>query len=183
VALGGLALVALIWAAVGSDIGPAPVATTPAAGAGGAPDISNLTPRQQFGRLAERIETAMEAGDTSTVVGFFPMVEAAFANLSDGDRDIDARLHLSLLRARVGHASTAVAQVDTIVAEAPNHLFADYLRAIIADFENDSEAAAAARQAFRRHYPAEIATTRPEYLVHRQMLDQFLATIPDPRAP
>jgi hypothetical protein len=143
-----------------------------------APDISNLTPREQFGRLADRIETAMAAGDTATVVRFFPMAEAAFANLTDSTRDNDARFHMSLLRVRVGHFPAAIAEVDSIAAKAPKHLFVSYLRAIIGDLKNDSASATMARRTFRDNFAAEMALNRPEYQMHREMLDQFLATIP-----
>ena len=176
--LGVLALFAIAWAV--TSRGPTGRGTAPATTAPGAPpDISNLTPREQFTRLADRVETSMEAGDTATVVRFFPMVEGAFTNLSPGDRDTDARLHLCLLRAQVGHFPSAVAQVDTIVATAPEHLFADYLRAIIADLQRDTAAAHKARVAFRKHYAKEIALNRPEYQAHQKLLDAFLKTTPE----
>jgi hypothetical protein len=169
-----VAALAVIWAVSGTGKG-APVSTgAPPA----APDISNLPPREQFGRLADRVETAMEGGDTATVVKFFPMAETAFANLSTTDRDIDARFHVSLLRARIGHFPAGLAQADSIAAIAPTHLFVYYLRAIINDFQNDTVAARKARQGFREHFDKEIATQRPEYAAHRQMLDQFLKSIP-----
>jgi len=143
-----------------------------------APDLSSMTPREQFARLADRIERAMAAGDTATVVQFFPMAEAAFGNLLPGDRDADARFHVALLRARIGHAPAALAQADSIAASDSTHLFVDYLRAIVHDFDGDTVAAAAARQDFRAHYATEIATARPEYTAHQQMLEQFLATVP-----
>jgi hypothetical protein len=178
--LGVVAAVAAIWALTGPGRKPA-VTPVPASGttpAAVAPDISNMSPREQFGRLADKVETAMESGDTATVVRFYPMAEQAWTNLATVDRDLDARFHLSLLRARIGHAPAALAQADTIAASAPRHLFADYLRAIIGDFQADSTAARRARQNFREHFAAEIALNRPEYQAHRQMLDQFLATIP-----
>lgn len=180
--LGVVAVAAVLWAALrggpstgGDAANPPPVA---AADAGTPPDLSTMTPREQFTRLSDRVETSMEAGDTATVVKFFPMVEGAFANLPPGDRDADARLHLGLLRAQVGNFPSALAEVDTIVATEPNHLFADYLRAIVADLQHDTVAATRARAAFRTHYAAEIAAKRPEYDAHKRLLDDFLKTIP-----
>jgi hypothetical protein len=135
--------------------------------------------REQFTRLGDRVETAMENGDTATVVQFFPMAETAFGNLTPDERDVDARFHISLLRARVGHFSAGMAQADSIAAIAPSHLFVFYLKAIISDFQRDTTAAKRARQAFREHFAAEVATNRPEYQAHRQLLDQFLKTIPN----
>lgn len=176
--LGVIAVLAIVWALVGRGSGGA-VAAVAAAAPGAPPDISNLTPREQFTRLADRVETSMEAGDTATVVKFFPMVEGAFTNLPPGDRDADARFHLSLLRAQIGHFPSAVAEIDTIVATAPNHLFADYLRAIIADLQRDTTAARKARAAFRKHYAQEIAAKRPEYEAHQALLDAFIKTTPE----
>lgn len=176
--LGLISVIAIIWALMGRGPvggGNAPTATAP----GAPPDISNLTPREQFTRLADRVETSMEAGDTATVVKFFPMVEGAFTNLPPGDQDADARFHLCLLRAQIGHFPSAVAEIDTIVASAPNHLFADYLRAIIADLQRDTTGGRKARAAFRKHYPAEIAVKRPEYDAHKTLLDAFLKTTPE----
>lgn len=141
-------------------------------------DLSNLPPHDRFLQIADRVQAAVQAGDSATVVGAFPSVEAAFAALSVEERDIDARFHLSLLRAEVGHFPGAVAQLDSIVALVPEHLLADYLRALIADFRGDTAAGRAARIAFRDHYEAELATGRPEYLAHRDLLAAFLATTP-----
>lgn len=177
--VGLLAVVAIMWAGTRTPASP-PIAAAPGAVTGAPPDLSQLTPGEQFLRLADRIEGSVQSGDTATVVQFFPMLEAAFANLSDAERDVDARFHLSLLRAQVGHSAGAVAQVDSIVAVAKNHLFADYLRAMIADFQGDAAAGRAARLAFREHFEAEIAQQRPEYFAHRALLDDFLKTTPTP---
>lgn len=178
--LGMLAAVAVIFVVTRPD-GATTSASTAATGTappGGAPDISNLSPREQFGRLADKIETAMAGGDSATVVRFFPMAEQAFAYLSDSTRDNDARFHMALLRVRVGHAPAALAQADTINLKAPKHLLASYIRAIVSDMQNETAAAAKARQTFRDNFAEEVATNRPEYLQHRDMLDQFLATTP-----
>ncbi len=180
--LGLAAVVTIIWAAVasrGDTPASSPSATTPAAD-GTPPDISNLSPQQRFLRLADRIQSAVQQGDTTTVVRFFPMMEAAYDGLSTEERDLDSRFHLSLLQAEVGHFEGAEAQADTIEAADPNHLLAHYLRALIADFKGDVAAARAARAAFRADYDAEVATTRPEYVAHRSLLEQFLATTPKP---
>lgn len=179
--LGAIAAIALLWAFTAPSGKPGAPAPGAATAASVVPDISNLSPREQFGRLADKVEAAMESGDTATVVRFFPMAEQAWNSLAAADRDLDARLHVGLLRARIGHAPAALAQADTIAAAASSHLFADYLRAIIGDFQSDSIAARRARESFREHFASEIALNRPEYQAHRQMLDQFFATIPRKR--
>lgn len=180
--IGVAAVAALAWAASR----PSPTVTadvTATAGTGSAPDgtppdLSKLSPQEQFLRLSDRIETSVQSGDTATVVRFFPMMEQAFTNLPTADRNNDLRFHLALLRAQVGHFPGAVAQVDTIVAGAKNHLLVDYLRALIADYQGNVAAGRAARLAFRQHFDAEIAQKRPEYLAHRTLLDEFLKTTP-----
>lgn len=178
--LGMVAVVAVIWVLTrpGGAATSGAQSATGSAPTASAPDISNMSPRDQFGRLADKIETAMAAGDTATVVRFFPMAEQAFANLSDSTRDNDSRFHMALLRVRVGHAPAALAQADTISLKAPKHLLASYIRAIVGDLQNETAVAAKARQAFRDNFAAEMATKRPEYELHRDMLDQFLASIP-----
>lgn len=186
-ALVGLALAAVVWAAIasrGTAPDGAPATGAPTAGGtvadGTPPDISNLTPQQRFLRLADRVQSAVQQGDTATVVRFFPMVEAAYDALTPEERDLDSRFHLSLLQAEVGHFEGAEAQADTIEAAVPKHLLAHYLRALIADFKGDVSGARSARAAFRADYDAEIATARPEYVAHQTLLKQFLDTTPNP---
>lgn len=183
------ATLAIGWALTRPTIAPAPEATgtaAPFSGAqgggapqGGVPDISQMTPQEQFLRLSDRVERSVLSGDTATVVRFFPMLESAFKNLSPAERDNDARFHLSLVQAQVGHFPAAIAQVDSIVASVPNHLFAYYLKALIADFQGNTVAAQAARLAFRTHFAAETAAKRLEYQEHQQLLDDFLKTTPE----
>ncbi len=167
-----LAAVGMAWAAFGRGA-PRPAGPAASAPSVAEPDLSSLSPRDQFAELADRVETAMESNDSVSIVRYFPMAEAAYARLTSSERDVDAHFHIGLLRARIGHFGSADAQIDTIVAAAPTHLFADYLRAIIADFRGDTAAAGRARAAFRQHYPAEMARNRPEYRLHRTMLDNF----------
>jgi hypothetical protein len=173
-----IALVAVVYAARhrGPESGPL-MANAGNAGSGLAgtpPDLTQMSLREQFTRLADRIQTAMESGDTAQVVQFFPMLEGAFAQLPAGDRDVDARFHMGLLRAQIGHFSDALAQADTIQAESPTNLFIYYLRAMVAEYQNDTAAAKAARADFAKHFDAEMKAARPEYSVHKEMLEAFL---------
>ncbi len=180
--IGVAAIAALGWAASRPSPTVTSGGTTSPSGAvvsdGTPPDLSNLSPQEQFLRLADRIQASVQSGDTATVVRFFPMMEQAFTNLPTADRNNDLRFHLALLRAQVGHFPGAVAQVDTIVASAKNHLLVDYLRALIADYQGNVAAGRAARLAFRQHFDTEVALKRPEYLAHRSLLDDFLKTTP-----
>jgi Double zinc ribbon len=169
-----VAIAAVVYA-VGWHTGiPAPAMA--GAGTGGvvAPDISNMTPKEQFNRLIDRVTVAAENADTATVTRFWPMASGAYQNLPPGDRDADARFHMAWLRLFAAQYAPAKALADTIMTDAPNHLFGYYLRASVAQAQGDSVGARAARKAFRAHFDAEMARTdRPEYTQHRAMLEKF----------
>jgi hypothetical protein len=141
-----------------------------------APDISNLTPRQQFNRLEGRIDSMLQHGDTTNVAFFMQMSLQAYANLPAGERDIDAQYHAAIRQAQLGSLDTARAMADTIMHESPDNLLGDVVRAMAAEFAADSTALRAARTAFRTHFDAEMAKKRPEYLEHQAFLDQFRQT-------
>ena len=147
----------------------------PPAALGPAPDISNMTPREQFARLNDRVMAAAEAGDSTTVITFWPMAAGAYENLLPGDRDIDARYHMATLHLLVGQFPAALALADTIMTESPNNLLGWYVRGVLAEFQADTTRLTSSRESFTRAYPAEIATGRDEYVHHADMLRQYLA--------
>jgi len=184
----GLSIVAaagVIYAAIGRDGLPAgggpPVQTqaasgTPAGGGlGRAPDISGLTPREQFARLNDRVMAAAESGDTSTVISFWPMAYGAYEQLLPGDRDVDARYHMATLYLIVGQFPQVLALADTIMTEAPDNLMAWYLRSLVYEYNNEDAKAREARAAFDRLFPTQIEQPRGEYIDHRDLLDAFRA--------
>lgn len=138
-----------------------------------APDISNMTPKEQYNRLVARISRAQQAGDSATVINFTPMALGAYANLPAGDRDIDARFHAAMMEARVGMLENARSLADTIMKESPDNLLGYYVRAMVAGFAGDSAKAQAARTAFRAHYDAELKKNRPEYDLNRPLLEEY----------
>jgi hypothetical protein len=169
-ALGVAALALVVWVIGGRGAAAveAPVAQQGAV----APDISSMTPRERFTRLADRVQAALEAGDRAGVIQFLPMTEGAYSQLLPGDRDLDARFHIAMLRAQTGNPVGARAEVDTILAAEPDHLLAHYVRALLADVAGDTAAGRAARVDFARAYDAEIAKDLPEYTDHRPLLEQ-----------
>ncbi|MBK6496296.1 MAG: zinc ribbon domain-containing protein [Gemmatimonadetes bacterium] len=180
-----VAVVAVIYAATDrtSAEPPAMGSAAPAGGALGAtaaPDISNMTPREQFTRLTDRVTAAAEKGDTATVFRFTPMALGAYTNLPPGDRDIDARYHTAMIQAQVGMFPEALALADTMLKEAPNNLMGFFVQAIVGDYQGKKAEAEAARAAFRKHYDAEIAKKRDEYEAHRPLLENFKTT-PGPK--
>ena len=180
-----VAVVAVIYAATDRTAAEAPAmgSAAPAGGAlgaTGAPDITNMTPRERFTRLSDRVTSAAEKGDTAQVIQFTPMAIGAFDLLPAGDRDVDARYHLGMIQVQVGMFKEAAAQADTILKEAPNNLMASFLQAIVNDYQGKKAEAEAARAAFRKHYDAEIAKKRDEYEAHRPLLENFKTT-PGPK--
>jgi hypothetical protein len=142
----------------------APVAGTP-------PDLSQMTPRERFDRLFNRIMTAAESSDTAEVKRFLPMAMMAFAQLETVDAD--ARYHLAMLALQGDDPEAALAQADTIAAAVPRHLFTWLIREAEAARRGDAVAVRAAREGFLAAYDGEIALERVEYAEHRSALERF----------
>jgi hypothetical protein len=138
---------------------------------GPAPDISGMSPREQFDRLFNRIMQAAERGDSAEMERFTPMALGAYDQLDV--RDIDARYHAAVLRLQRGDYAPAGALADTILAESPGHLFGYLIRGTAARFQNDSAGWTRAQRDFLAHYQAEMAAKRVEYLEHKPVLDEF----------
>lgn len=175
--LGAATVVALLGAVFWSNrdqIVPPPVAVQAPGGPGGGtpPDLSTMSPREQFDRLFERIMRASEGGDSATVRTFSPMAFAAYGMLEAVDAD--ARFHAAMLRIATGDAAGAAALADTIGIQQPGHLFAPLIRGSVARLRRDPVATAAAHREFLAAYPAQIALTRPEYQGHQNLIDSFL---------
>jgi len=154
-----------------ANVGNAGVAGTVAPLSGRAPDISNMSPREQFDRLFNRIFDAAGRGDTSTVLQFAPMGLGAYAQLDSADAD--ARFHAAMIHLLVGQYPAALALADTIEARAPGHLLGYVIRGEAADRENDTAALTRAYTDFLSHYDAELRSGRQEYGEHRPSLDDF----------
>jgi len=146
----------------------------PAAGGGSAgtpPDISQMSPRERFLRLHDRIMQAAEQGDSATVTRFAPMAITAYGMLDGVDPDL--RFHAASIHARLGDYQAALALADTIAAEAPGHLLADMLRATVAEARGDQASLRRSRRDFLARYDQQMASGRPEYEEHRAMLEEF----------
>jgi hypothetical protein len=158
---------------VAPDMANAGVATgePPTGQSGPAPDISGMSPRERFDRLFNRIMQAAERGDSAEVERFTPMALGAYDQLDA--RDIDARYHAAVLHLQAGNFAPARALADTILAEAPGHLFGYVIKGTAARFQNDPAARTLAERDFLTHYKRETATKRVEYLEHQPVLDEF----------
>ena len=138
---------------------------------GPAPDISNMSPRERFDRLFNRVMEAAERGDTATVFTFTPMALGAYAQLDT--IDADARYHAAVLQMQIGEFAPALALADTILAEQPGHLFGYVVRGTVARFRNDAAALDRAHREFQANDARETAAKRVEYLEHKPILDEF----------
>lgn len=136
-----------------------------------APDISNMSPRERFDRLWDRVVRAAESGDTVTVVQFAPMALGAYSMMPDADTD--ARYHAATIHLVIGDFPAALALADTIQAQAPGHLFGHIIRGEVADRRNDAAALNASYRDFLRDEAAELRAGRAEYADHKPILDDF----------
>jgi hypothetical protein len=135
------------------------------------PDISNLSPRERFNRLYNRVMTAAQSGDEATVTRFTPMALMAYAQLDSVDAD--ARYHAALLKVHTGEVEAARALGDTILARDPGHLFGFVVRGTVARFRKDDKELARAYAGFLKRYDQEIKLARPEYSEHQTSLSDF----------
>ena len=170
-ALLGLLLLLLIRRSPGppapSEIGADPsgqVAEAP-------PDISNMSPRERFNRLYNRVMSAAQSGDEATVSRFTPMALMAYGQLDTVDAD--ARYHLALLKVHTGDVSASRALADTILAQTPGHLFGYMVLGTVARFRKDNAELRRAYAGFLKRYDAEMKLNRPEYGEHQTSLDDL----------
>jgi hypothetical protein len=138
---------------------------------GPAPDISGMSPREQFDRLFNRIMQAAERGDSAEVERFTPMALGAYNQLDV--RDVDARYHAAVLHLQTGDFAQARALADSILADSPGHLFGYVIRGTAARFQSNPAGRTRAQRDFLAHYPAEMAEKRVEYLEHRPVIEEF----------
>jgi hypothetical protein len=141
------------------------------AAAGAAPDISQMSPRERFDRLFNRIMTAADRGDSATVTTFTPMALGAYRQLDTVDTD--ARYHAAVLLLQVGGVPEALALADSIEAARPGHLFGYLIRGAAADLAQNDTMRRQAYRDFLQHLPVEEKANRPEYREHQPAIDEF----------
>ncbi|MEZ4412159.1 MAG: zinc ribbon domain-containing protein [Gemmatimonadales bacterium] len=155
--------------AVGAGGAVAPFAG--GSGDGTPPDLSTMTPREQFDRLYNRIMRAAESGDQQTVTQFTPMALVAYERLEI--IDADARFHLATLKLHSGDVAGASAIADTLLMKDPGHLFGYVIQGTVARWNKDDAALKKAYKDFLSHYDAEMKKGRPEYGDHERMMTDF----------
>ena len=131
------------------------------------------TPREQADRLFNRIMTERETGDTAQARFFLPMALQAYANAEP--LDADGYYHLSLLQSYGGDHGAALASAQRILATQPNHLLGLGAAASAARAAGDNAAARNYNRQLLAAYEREIATTKPEYQDHANILPELKA--------
>ncbi|HEV2290408.1 MAG TPA: hypothetical protein VGR60_01060 [Gemmatimonadales bacterium] len=152
---------------------PQPVAADAGGAEAAPPDISNMSPRERFDRLYDRVMRAASSGDEATVQRFGPMAVAAYGMLDSVDDD--ARYDAALLKIHLGDVAGAKALADTILRRTPTHLFGLMIRGTLARAAKDSVGARRNERAFLAAYDKEMTRARPEYAEHKSALDAFRA--------
>jgi hypothetical protein len=142
-----------------------------AAGSTAPPDISNMTPRERFDRLYNRIMKSAESGDENGVAQFTPMALMAYQQLDT--IDADARFHAALLKLHTSDIAGAKALGDTVLLKNPGHLFGYIILGTAARWAKDDAELARQYAAFLKHYDAEMKVGRPEYRDHARSLEDF----------
>jgi len=176
--VGALALV-LFFISRGASAAPpaaesaAGVAAAPFASGGGGtpPDLSQMSPRERFDRLYNRIMKAAESGDENSVNQFTPMALMAYQQLDS--IDADARFHAALLKLHTGDVAGAKALGDTVLLKNPGHLFGYIILGTAARWSKDDAELKRQYAAFLKHYDAELKVDRPEYRDHARSLEDF----------
>ncbi|UCD23843.1 MAG: zinc ribbon domain-containing protein [Gemmatimonadota bacterium] len=174
VALGAVVVVVIVLAVRFTSPQPVQTNAVPQGPApSGAPDISTMTPRQQADRLFDMIMSAAEAGDTGRVAFHTDMAIQAYSML--GELDGDARYHVGLIHIVRGETDEALAEAEALQAAVPDHLLAHLLRGEAARVIGDSASLQNIYREFLSDYDREIAIARPEYEMHRNSIESFLA--------
>lgn len=140
-------------------------------GAGSAPDISNMAPRERASRLYDRIMRYVEEGKPDSVRFFAPMALASFEQLG-AELDTDARYDYGRVASETGNLDIAAAQADTILRGAPNHLLGLALSARTATLRGDAGGAAKAWKTFLSVKDVELKKALPEYQMHAADVEQ-----------
>lgn len=142
--------------------------------AGTPPDISNMSPKERYNRLYNRVMRAAESGDQATVTQFTPMTVMAYQQLDS--IDTDARFHMAMLLLHTGQVPGAQAEADSILKFAPGHLFGYMIRGAAARWNKDAAALKKAQSDFLVRYDTEMKAKRPEYGEHERAVSDFRAS-------
>jgi hypothetical protein len=175
------ALLALVIALVfprpdGDDAAAAPAPTAaPAPGAAGegfgdarSVDLASMTPRERADNLFNRVMQNVSSGDSTQAKFFMPMALAAYEDVPE--LDADGHYHMAVLHLAAGDPAAARARADSILADAPDHLFGLFTAAQSEQAMGNTRAAQALYTRFNESFDAETALGRAEYGEHQAVM-------------
>lgn len=183
----GLTVVALIVIVVAQRSGtaaPAAMGGAPfagAAGAGAAPDISSMSPRERASLLFDHIMRLASEGKQDSVAFFAPMGLSAYEML--GPMDNDLRYDYGRIAEVSGNLQIAQAEADTILSASPTHLLGLILASRVAGLKGDQ---ATQRTLEKRLLDAEAGEKKkalPEYQLHEGDIEAAIAQASNVRQP
>lgn len=174
----GFALLALVIALVfprpqGDDTAAAPApATAPAAGDGfgdaRSVDLASMTPRERADNLFNRVMQNVSSGDSTQAKFFMPMALAAYEDVPE--LDADGHYHMAVLHLAAGDPGAARLRADSILADAPDHLFGLFTAAQAEQAMGNTSAAQALYARFNESFDGEMALGRAEYGEHQAVI-------------
>ena len=132
--------------------------------AGGAVNISQMSPEERANRLFDRIMSYSEQGKQDSARFFAPMAIQAYQML--GTPDSHARYDIGMIGFVTGNAVLARAEADTILAKDKSHLLGLILAMKAAGLRNDAAARTQFEKRFKASEPAERAKKLKEYEDH-----------------
>lgn len=173
---GGTAILALLIFVASQqaalDAGSAGGAPEGPASAGRAPDISNMSPSEQAGRLYDRVMRLAAENKPDSAAFFAPMALAAFENLSPFDND--TRYRYGQVAEATGNLPLAGEQAEALLLDNPNHLLGLVLKARVAGASGDSATARRLIEQAATVRDSELAKRLPEYAAHQRDIDAAL---------
>jgi hypothetical protein len=140
------------------------------------PDISAMSPEEQFDRLFNRVMLLNSQGKTDSALFFAQMASRVYETISPPTAD--QRYDMGRIAEVVGALPLAKAQADTILSASPNHLLGLILAARIASLSGDTAARRRYETKFLAVEKTESARKLPEYERHQ---DDITGAVTDAR--
>lgn len=127
-----------------------------------------MTPRERADALFNRVMQSVSSGDSTQAQFFLPMALAAYDQVPT--LDIDGHYHMAVLHLADGDPTSARARADSILAEAPTHLFGLFTAAQSEQALGNAAQARAFYEQFDEAFEAESALARAEYSEHSAVM-------------
>jgi hypothetical protein len=133
-----------------------------------------MSPRERASRLFDRIMRLATEGKQDSVTLFASMAIPAYEAL--GQLDADLRYDLGRIAEVSGNLDLAVAQADTILRGAPDHLLGIILSMRVAAARSNSARRDELERRLLAVQDAELRKSLEEYALHRADIDAAIAS-------